>query len=289
MILKRALKPVIPVAFLNRYRLMQHSRIVKRDLARYRSDLTFLADLHYDDISFGTETAEVIGASLDHCIRIIKKHTTIKGKSILIVGCGNGREIHRWMKEKPSRIIAIEYLDYREDWKDISYPNVKIVQGDIRSYELDEEVDIVTSKAVLEHISGLPAAFSSLVAPLKRGGYFWADLGPLYFTWGGAHAPLGYDHLLMSEAEFGNLLNGTGYEEAQTFWKHGLFSKLAYDQYMSCFAKHLEARYEGLEFSREALSYRESDRYRFDELSMRYGELDLLLKSIFYLGRKKDG
>ena len=80
MILKRALKSIIPVAFLNRYRLMQHSRIVKRDLTRYGSDLTFLADLHYDDISFGTETAEVIGASLDHCIRIIKTAYDDKGE-----------------------------------------------------------------------------------------------------------------------------------------------------------------------------------------------------------------
>ncbi len=285
--LKQVLKRAVPERVIEQYRIIRHRILDKADFQRYSSDLSFLSELRYDEISFRIGTAIVLGASLEHCIRIIKQHTRIAGKNILIIGCGKGDEIHRWVREEPSKVLAIDYLDYHQYWESIRYPNVEVFQADIRDCEIGEEVDLVVSKAVLEHIDGLEASFPNLIKPLRAGGYFWADLGPLYYTWGGAHAPLDYDHLTLSEDEYASKLSVTDYEEGKLFWQHQLFSKLTYEQYMSCFDKYLDRRYVGLEISDEALKYRETNRADFNRLLLKYKESDLLLKSIFYLGYKK--
>ena len=69
--------------------------------AQYRSVLPFLRELGFDRISFSTRGAVVLGASLERCIRVIRRHTPIRGKSLLILGCGRGEEIHRWVREGP--------------------------------------------------------------------------------------------------------------------------------------------------------------------------------------------
>jgi SAM-dependent methyltransferase len=255
-------------------------------LAQYRPVFPFLREVECDRISFSTRGAVVLGASLDRCIRIIRHHTPLRGRSVLILGCGRGEEIHRWVKEHPARILAVDYLDYREHWASIAYPNVRILQADIRTFEPGEQFDLVTSKAVLEHIDGLESVFERLVKPLKVGGYFWADFGPLYCTWGGAHAPLAYDHLRLPERDYAAKLDAPQFAEARLFWDHGLFSRLTYPQYMALFGEHLERRYLAVQVSDDALHFREANRGVFDALAAEYGERDLLLKSIFYLGRK---
>ena len=144
----------------------------------------------------------------------------------------------------------------------------------------------MTSKAVLEHVAGLESIFGRLVGPLKRGGHFWADFGPLYYTWGGAHAPLAYDHLLLPERDYAEKLRDPQFQEARLFWEHGLFSRLTYPAYMALLEKHLERRYLAVQVSDDALHFREAHRAVFEELRRSFGERDLLLKSVFYLGRK---
>ena len=255
-------------------------------LAQHRRRLPFLGELGFDRISFSTRGAVVLGAGLDRCIRIVRRHTSVRGRSVLILGCGKGEEIRRWVRERPARILAVDYLDYREQWAAIDYPNVEIRQADLRELEAPQPFHLIASKAVLEHVPGLEAAFGHLVGLLRPGGYFWADFGPLYFVWGGAHAPLGYDHLLLAPAAFEAKLEEGRFEEARLFWRLGLFSRLKFPQYMALFDAHLSRRYLGVQVCEEALRFRQAHPTLFGELAKRHGERDLLLKSVFYLGRK---
>lgn len=257
-------------------------------LAQYRRELPFLRELRCDRVSFSTRGAVVLGSSLNRCIGIVRRHAPIRGRSLLILGCGRGEEIHRWVRERPARILAVDVLDYREHWAAIAYPNVEFRQADLRTLATRERFDLIASKAVLEHVAGLETALGPLARLLRPGGHFWADFGPLYYTWGGAHAPLGYDHLLLPESEFAAKLDQPGCEEARLFWTHGLFSRLTYPQYMALLDAHFERRYVAVQICEEALRFRRTSPETFAQLVSQHGERDLLLKSVFYLGRKRE-
>jgi SAM-dependent methyltransferase len=273
-------------------RLGVFNTINKIDCIRHRKLLADLAPKH-DKATFRIEGAGVIGASLHHAIRIIRKSTDIKGKTILIIGCGRGAEINRWLKESPKKIVAIDYLDYSADWKKIMSrsPNVTIMQADIRKFDPGEKFDIIASKAVLEHINGLQETFPYIIKHLKEGGFFWADFGPLYYSWAGAHALPGYDHLLLSRKAFWKKAfakKRDSEEEMDTldFLKNDLFSRMKPNEYLAMFCKFLETCYLGIEISGDGLRFMRKEPEKYRTLRKKYSDRDLLVNGIFYLGKK---
>src|SRR3954453_193165 len=41
----------------------------------------------------------------------------IRGRSVLIAGCGTGREIPTWINYQPSRVVGVDYFNYQQAWE----------------------------------------------------------------------------------------------------------------------------------------------------------------------------
>jgi ubiquinone/menaquinone biosynthesis C-methylase UbiE len=144
----------------------------------------------------------------------------------------------------------------------------------------DASFDIVASTALLEHVDGVDAAVSEMARMVRPGGVVFANFGPLYFTFGGAHYLGGFEHLWMSDEEFASYLDNRDVpyerEEALFYLRHGLFSRWTYRQYLECFRRHFDVHHVILHVSPRALAFRREHPELWRALCERYAEADLL-------------
>jgi SAM-dependent methyltransferase len=94
---------------------------------------------------------------------------------------------------------------------------IRLIKGDARSLPLpDESLDAVVSVSVLAHVTGLDEVLSESYRVLRKGGYFYAEFGPIWSSVCGHHLWIyhgdevvdwrshrlpPYAQLLMSQAE----------------------------------------------------------------------------------------
>jgi hypothetical protein len=114
----------------------------------------------------------------------------------------------------------------------------------------------------------------------RPGGLVFANFGPLYWTYGGAHYLGAYEHLWMNEAQFEAYLveRGIAYEQQEAlFWlRNGMFSRLTYDEYLAVFRRHFDIAHVTLAVSPQALAYKRAHPDAWRSLCARYAERDLL-------------
>ncbi len=98
-----------------------------------------------------------------------KIESILKGSdTILDAGCGRRAPILRKFAEKAQKLIGVDLEDPIE-----VIPEVKYIKGNISSIDIPENsVDVVISRAVLEHVPDPDAVFKEIERILKSGGSF---------------------------------------------------------------------------------------------------------------------
>lgn len=196
----------------------------------------------------------------------LNKYAPIKGKKILIAGCGTGRDVYSWLPYSPREIVGVDYFDYTRAWSYIkttavtTKTQVNFVQQDLSSLgEIkDNSIDIVGSDAVFEHLTNLGEVLKEFHRVLKPGGVLYATYGPLWFSWGGDHISgsdkieYGYNHLILEKKEYSHYLDKFGEythseDDGRTWIENNLFSYLRPSEYVSLLEKHgFRKMYQGI-------------------------------------------
>jgi len=137
------------------------------------------------------------GNDFDAHRRRVDRILPLRGKQILIAGCGTGRDIPSWLPYQPQKVIGIDYFGYDRAWSMVrddaksSYPETRLafLQGDLSHLPQidDASIDVVGSDAVFEHVRELAPVVREFHRILKPGGLMYATFGPLWYTWGGDH------------------------------------------------------------------------------------------------------
>lgn len=166
---------------------------------------------------------------------LVNKNINLKGKTILIIGCGTGRDVISWLPYKPEKIIAIDYFNYQNAWNKISDyivnsfgdTEIEFRQLDIAELEASDinNVDIIASDAVFEHLRDFKENIEQLVSVLKKNGVLYATFGPLWYTWGGDHV--------------------SGFDSIESGFNHLNLGESAYDEYLKSFGEHVHSEHDG--------------------------------------------
>lgn len=177
----------------------------------------------------------------------------LRGKDIVVAGCGTGRDVPSWLTFHPGTLTGVDYFSYARMWSMLTqhfhaqYPTnrVEFCQADLTAIDQlsDASVDVIGSDAVFEHVRDLPAVLKEFHRILHPGGVVYATYGPLWHCWGGDHISgadqlhHGYNHLLLAREDYEKYLDGLGEythseHDGRTWIKHGLFSYLRPLQYL---------------------------------------------------------
>jgi SAM-dependent methyltransferase len=88
--------------------------------------------------------------------------------TLLDAGCGRGAPVLARFRGRAKRLIGVDLVDFNAGLSDI-----ELLKGDLSHIELDTgSVDIVMSRAVMEHIADPASVYSEIHRILRPGGYF---------------------------------------------------------------------------------------------------------------------
>ena len=186
---------------------------------------------------------------------------SIKNKSILSIGCGNGFDTVNWLKFNPKSITAIDLLNYSSSWKKMKnyalkrkfYTNLEFKQVDILNLDVSKKYDFIVSDAVFEHLKDFKKVITFCKKILKKDGIIYASYGPLWYNYGGDHfsgrdkLENGFNHILLNKKDykkyFDKNVGNLNYEISKKgsgglLVKKDLFSKLLPNQYMEIYKKN---------------------------------------------------
>ena len=185
--------------------------------------------------------------------RRVNQYLSLRGKDIVVAGCGTGRDVPSWLTFDPGSLTGVDYFSYARMWSALTqhfqaqYPasRVDFCQADLTALDQfsDASVDVIGSDAVFEHVRDLSAVLKEFHRILRPGGVVYATYGPLWYCWGGDHISgsdqlhHGYNHLLLAREAYEKYLDGLGEythseHDGRTWIKHGLFSYLRPLQYL---------------------------------------------------------
>lgn len=233
----------------------------------------YLASMEFDEVLLSGR-----GNEPEAHLRRTRRLRTVRGADVLVLGVGNADELALWRREEPRTLVAVD-LFARARWRE--HPGVAFARMDARRLAFaDASFDIVTSTALLEHVDGVDDAVSEMARVVRPGGVVFANFGPLYYTYGGAHYLGGFEHLWMSDEEFATYLERRSipYErdEALFYLRHRLFSRWTYRQYLDCFRRYFDVDHATLHVSPRALAFARTHPELWRALTERFAEEDLL-------------
>jgi ubiquinone/menaquinone biosynthesis C-methylase UbiE len=235
--------------------------------------------------------------------RTLNNYCTINNSTILVIGCGKGQDLEGYLKYKPKKIVAIDLLNYRKAWNLRSeYLNKKynivvdFFQADA-AYLSDMKsntFDIVASDAVFAHLTKYNEVINELHRVLKSNGTLYATFGPLWHCYGGdmVSGNSGYDHLLLTDEEYKNYLDGFGEyipisPDSRIWILNNLLSKLKPEQYMDALSQSgFKKMYVSAIISKKAIYFRKNNPDVFGKLLEKYSDNDLLVESLALVFRK---
>ena len=146
----------------------------------------------------------------------ITQGKSLKNKTVLMQGTGNGWDAYSWAKHGPRKIIGVDLFEF-ESWPSVAAAarkdyNVEIefhtAPLDQLSFLEDESVDLCVSGSVIEHVLNLPEVLEETKRILTPTGIMSAFYGPLWFAAGGDHfsgrhsLSSAFNHVLLSEQDF---------------------------------------------------------------------------------------
>jgi len=240
--------------------------------------------------------------------KLVNQHMDIEGKTVLILGCGIGKDIESWYRFKPKRVIGLEYFNYKNAWQNHTeylskkYPDTEtvFVQGDINNMVsfYDESIDIIGSDAVFEHLNNFDAAISEIKRVLIKGGIVYANFGPLWHCYGGDHLSAekglenSYNHLLLDENNYKTFLDSFGQYnhddvDGRTWIYNNLFSYLTPEQYFEKMdSAGLLKEYAAAILEPSCLSFKEQYPDKYKILEEKYGFDALFIFALILVYRK---
>ena len=195
------------------------------------------------------------GSDYERQRRRVNRYFSLRGARLLIAGCGTGGDIASWLTMDPKEIVGVDWFNYQRAWdmwqarfSGEGYgERVRFAQGDLvgLSEMQDASFDVIGSDAVFEHLRDLPRVLREFRRVLRPGGVLYATFGPLWYSWGGDHVSgyesikSGYNHLLLSQEDYRQYLNGLGSfghseHDGRTWIEHQLFSYLKPTEYLHC-------------------------------------------------------
>ena len=200
--------------------------------------------------------------------RRVKKLVEIKGSTILIAGCGAGKDLLTWLEYEPKLIYAVDLFNYAEAWRAIQnyvlVNNIKtkliFIQSNLEdmSFLESESIDIVSSDAVFEHLNNLNVVLAEFRRVIRKDGYLYSTFGPLWHAWGGDHVSGydnildGYNHLLLNNNDYDKYIAKLASRNVKsdidfTWIENNLFSKLKVIDYCKSLEMHdFKKEYMGL-------------------------------------------
>ena len=186
--------------------------------------------------------------------RRVNGYMSIRGKTVLVAGCGSGNDIPSWLAFKPNKLIGIDLFRYEQEWRELEsearkrhmQTSLEFIQSDL-SIMKDigtSTIDIVASDAVFEHVIDLGNVLKEFNRILAPGGLVYATFGPLWFAYGGDHVSgfdsleSGYNHLILNSTEYNQYLDCMGpyrhsEHDGRTWIYTNLFSKLTPSEYLA--------------------------------------------------------
>jgi SAM-dependent methyltransferase len=202
---------------------------------------------------------------------------------VLVLGAGRGDELRLWQEQQPRSLTATDYFAFPKDWETLA--PARFARADARSLPFaDAAFDLVASTALLEHVDGVERAVREMARVTRPGGVIFANFGPLWHTYGGAHYEGAYEHLWMTSGDLEQYLDRRGIaseiEDGLLWLREGMFSRLRYAEYIEIFKRHCAIEHLTLAVSQSALRYRREHGAEWRALRQRYAEEDLLTFSI---------
>jgi SAM-dependent methyltransferase len=251
----------------------------------------YLATMEFSEVRFSNRGNEPTAH-----LRRTGRLAPIDGADLLILGVGRGEELPLWEAENPKSVTAVDLISRCDEWR--RYEGVAFAQMDVRNLDFpDDSFDLVTSTAVLEHVDGVERAASEMARVVRPGGLVFANFGPLYNTYGGAHYLGAYEHLWMADSELRSYLERRGSDlerdEGLFYLQHGMFSRLTCAEYLSIFRQFFVVEYLIVHVSAPGLRYRRCHSKEWELLMSRFAERDLLTFALTVwmrpIAREQDG
>lgn len=188
----------------------------------------------------------------------LNEFSKIKGKNILIIGCGNGQDSLNLLKFEPKSIKGIDMLNYSQSWtrikkyiKDNNFKTkIEFKKQNILHLSNKIKYDFIISDAVFEHLIEFKKIIKFLSTILKKNGIIYSGYGPLWYCFAGDHfsgrdqLQNGYNHILLDKKEYkkyfeknvGSIMYEINQEgSAGILVKKNLFSKLNGNEYMKTY------------------------------------------------------
>jgi ubiquinone/menaquinone biosynthesis C-methylase UbiE len=242
--------------------------------AYYLRVAPYLRDMTFDDVRFSNR-----GNEPEAHLRRTRQLIDLRNADVLVAGAGSGDELRLWQEASPRSLTAADFFARPDAWAQRDATQFSAM--DVRALAFaGASFDVVASTALLEHVDGVDACMREMARVTRPGGLVFANFGPLYRTFGGAHFFGSYEHLWMTGAQFEAYLveRAIPYEqgEALAWLRNGMFSRLTYDEYVATFERYFNIEHLTLAVSPQALAYKRNNPEAWRSLCARYEERDLL-------------
>ncbi|MBI5284580.1 MAG: class I SAM-dependent methyltransferase [Chloroflexi bacterium] len=246
--------------------------------AVYTRVAPYLAGMEFDEVRLSGR-----GNEPEAHLRRTASMTPLEQADVLVLGAGGGEELGLWEQQRPRSLTATDFFASPRAWE--AHAGVRFGQMDVRALAFaDASFDVVASTALFEHVDRVEDAACEMARVARRGGTVFANFGPLFYTYGGAHFEGAYEHLWMTDEQLDAYLVARGIpvemEDGLRWLRNGMFSRLRYDDYLAIFKRHFDLDHVVLAVSPPALRYRRAHPEAWAALTRRFAEKDLLTFSM---------
>ena len=238
----------------------------------------YLSEMEFDEVRLTGHNNEP-----EAHLRRTRSLVDLASADALVLGAGRGDELRLWEAQRPRSLTATDYFAFPEAWH--IHAGVRFARADVRDLPFaDDSFGLVASTALLEHVDGVDAAVREMARVTRPDGLIFANFGPLYRTYGGAHFEGAYEHLWMSDAELERYFVARAIpsemDDGLRWLKNGMFSRLRYTEYLEIFKRHCKIEHLVLAVSQPALRYKRAHPVEWNALLRQFDEADLLTFSI---------
>jgi SAM-dependent methyltransferase len=233
--------------------------------------------MHFDEVRLSGR-----GNEPEVHLKRTRRMIDIPSADVLVLGVGDGHELELWQQQAPRSLTA---ADFHGDARWRALPRVRFARADVRALPFgDASFDLVASTALLEHVSDVDVVCGEMARVVRPGGVVFANFGPLWHTYGGAHFEGAYEHLWMDagqlEAYLVHRAIPSEVNDGLRWLRSGMFSRLRYDDYLATFRRHFSVEHLMVAVSEPARRYRRQHPDAWQALLTRFDERDLMTFSM---------
>ncbi len=242
--------------------------------AVYTRVAPYLREMEFDEVRLGGR-----GNEPEAHLRRTASMASLRDADVLVAGAGGGDELALWERQRARSLTATDFFASPDAWR--RHARTRFAQADVRSLPFaDASFDVVASTALFEHVDRVEEAAAEMARVARPGGVVFANFGPLYHTYGGAHFEGAYEHLWMTDAQLEQYLVARNIpvelDDGLVWLRNGMFSRLRYDEYLAIFRRHFDIAHLQITVSQDALRYKRAHPAAWAALTERIAERDLL-------------